>query len=298
MHLQRRHFVSFLGSFAAASATHGLLGSGNSFADEPVLSEPVHRVASATTLAQVSAVAHPLDRALEIARSGLVNSRDNVRDYTAMLVKRERIDGTLGDHEYMYAKIRNRKVQNGQVIQPLSVYLGFLKPSTVKGREVIYVENSNDGNIVAHEGGFKGRFLPTVNLPPTGMLAMRGQRYPMTEVGVENLIVKLIERGETARQYNDVTCDFRKNARVKDRTCTVLQVNQPTRRPELDFYQAQVFIDDVYNIPIRYVAFDWPRSPGAELEVIEEYNYLDLKINVGLTDADFDPRNSAYNFYS
>ncbi len=297
MNIQRRHFVTLLGSLAAVGASRTMFDA-TAVADEPMLSEPVHRVANAASLTQTSAMGHPLDRALEIARQGLVNSRENVIDYTAMLVKRERIDGTLGEHEYMFVKIRNRKVQNGQVVQPLSVYLGFLKPSTVKGREVIYVENANDGNIVAHEGGFKGRFLPTVNLPPTGMLAMRGQRYPMTEIGVENLIVKLIERGETARRYNDVTCDFRKNARVKDRVCTVLQVTQPTRRPELDFYQAQIFIDDVYNIPIRYVSYDWPATQGAELQVIEEYNYLDLKVNVGLTDADFDPRNDAYNFYS
>ena len=34
------------------------------------------------------------------------------------------------------------------------------------------------------------------------------------------------------------------------------------------------------------------------LKVIEEYNYLNLKINVGLTDADFDANNPEYNFYS
>ena len=298
MNIQRRHFVSLLGSVAAAGAANNLFGTSSVYGDGPLLSEPVHRVANANSIAPPVSAIHPLDRALDIARSGLVNSRENINDYTAMLVKRERIGNTLGEHEYMFAKIRNRKVQKGQIVQPLSVYIGFLKPSSVKGREVIYVENANDGNIVAHEGGLKGRFLPTVNLPPTGMLAMRGQRYPMTEVGVENLIVKLIERGETARQYNDVSCDFRKNARVKDRVCTVLQVTQPTRRPELDFYQAQIFIDDVYNIPIRYVAFDWPATPGAELQIIEEYNYLDLKVNVGLTDADFDPRNPDYNFYS
>jgi hypothetical protein len=52
------------------------------------------------------------------------------------------------------------------------------------------------------------------------------------------------------------------------------------------------------NIPIRYVAYDWPAREGAKPEVLEEYNYLDLKVNVGLTDADFDPRNPSYNFYS
>ena len=234
MKMKRRQFVALFGSLAAVTSTRTLL------ADEGgqgALVEPVHRVANAASSLEPTPV-HPLDRAMDIARAGLEGCRANVNDYTALLVKRERIDDTLGAHEFIFAKIRNRKVVNGQVVQPLSVYLNFLKPSTIKGREVIYVEGQNDGNIIAHEGGFKGKFLPTVTIPPNGMLAMRGQRYPLTEIGIENLIVKLIERGEKARQLPDVQCEFRKNARVKDRICTVLQVTQPTKTPTGDFYQA------------------------------------------------------------
>ncbi|TWU41977.1 DUF1571 domain-containing protein [Novipirellula artificiosorum] len=291
MKLRRRDFFTFLGS--AAAATTSVRG----FAEQSELVEPVHRVANAASVAPKQMM-HPLDRALEMARDGLETCREDIKDYTAILVKRERVGNSLGGHEYMFAKVRNRKVQNGKIVQPLSVYLSFLKPSSIKGREVIYVENQNDGNIVAHEGGFKGRFLPTVSVPPDGMLAMRGQRYPMTEIGVENLIVKLIERGEQARQMPGVTCEFRKNARVKDRTCTVLHVTQPLKTPNAEFHQAQVFMDDAVNVPIRYVAYDWPRQAGGPLEVLEEYTYLDLKVNVGLTDADFNPYNPAYNFYS
>jgi len=120
----------------------------------------------------------------------------------------------------------------------------------------------------------------------------------LTEIGVENLIVKLIERGEQAKRVPNVQCEFRKNARVKDRVCTVLQVTQPTKAPALEFYQAQVFIDDAINLPIRYIAYDWPSRPEVPPQVLEEYNYLNLKINVGLTDEDFDPYNPKYSFYS
>jgi len=290
--MKRRQFVTLLGVLASVPASRCLGEKPNQ------LVEPVHRVANAASLPAKGDSLHPLDRALDIAQRGLSNSREQIQDYRALLVKRERIGSELGVHEYMEVKVRNRKVAGGKVVQPLSVYLNFLKPSTVKGREVIFVEGQNGGNIVAHEGGFKGKFLPTVTIPPEGMLAMRGQRYPMTEIGIENLIVKLIERGEKARQYSDVQVEFRKNARVKDRVCTVLQVTQPTKRPELDFYQALIFIDDEFNLPIRYIAYDWPSHPGAQLEVIEEYNYLDLELNVGLTDRDFDPRNPDYGFYS
>jgi len=306
MTTQRRNFLTGLLGGGLAIATGSSIGLTAVSATEPPFSEPVHRVATASPIAPsatphtaaAAAAVRPLDAALDIARNGLAHCRANINDYTATMVKRERIDGVTGDYEFMFVKVRNRKVVDGQLIQPLSVYLAYLKPTSVKGREVVFVEGQNDGNIIAHEGGFRGRFLPTVPLAPTGMMAMRGQRYPITEIGIENLMDKLIERGETARQFPDVTCTFRKNAKVKDRVCTVLEVTQPSPHPSLDFYQAQVFIDDAYNLPIRYIAYDWPKRKGDPLEVIEEYNYVDLKVNVGLTDADFDAKNPQYNFYS
>lgn len=287
----RRAFLAGLGTAVASiAATRGWAAP-----PESGLSEPVYRVTMANSL-PTKPVGHSLDEGLEMARQALEHSRANYVDYTATLVKRERVDGVVGPPEYMFLKVRNRKVENGKLVTPLSVYLTFLSPATTKGREVIYVENRNDGYLTAHEGGIKGRFMPTVTLHPTGVLAMRGQRYPMTEIGLENLMVKLLERGQTARQYADVKAEFRKNARVKDRTCTVLQVTQPNKRPDLDFYLAQVFIDDQLRVPIRYVAYDWPKAENETPEVIEEYTYLDLKVNVGLSDADFDPENPAYNF--
>ncbi len=293
MNLARRRFVAVLGSLTATAAVSPFA----SAAKPAGLSEPVHRVATASPAKpiQIKSV-NPLDQALDIARRGLQSCQAQVEDYTALMIMRERVGGALSEHSYIAAKIRNRKVVNGKIVKPLSVYLNFLRPSAVKGREVIYVEGKNDGNIIAHEGGFKGRYLPTVRVKPDSMLAMRGQRYPMTEIGVENLIVKLIERGEKAKQYPDVECNFRKNAKLKDRVCTVFELTQPTKNPGSEFHQAQIFIDDALNVPIRYIAYDWPRSAGAKPQIIEEYNYMNLKVNVGLTDADFDPENPKYNF--
>ncbi|SMP65384.1 Protein of unknown function [Neorhodopirellula lusitana] len=299
MNTPRRQFLGL-----AAGLISGTTIS-RSFGEQPQWANPVHRVANAA-MSIPKSQSVPMDspgkvalrRGLQMAQDSLEVSKAEVRDYTAILVKRERIGETTGDHEYMQLKVRNRKVSGGKLIQPFSVYIGFLKPTSVKGREVIYVENRNDGKLVAHEGGFKGRFLPTVNLPVDGMLAMRGQRYPLTEIGVENMIVKLIERGEKAMRHEDVTCEFRKGAKLKDRVCTVLEVTQPTRHPDAEFYQAQVFMDDQLNMPIRYVAYDWPTTAGTPGSVIEEYSYLNLQVNVGLTDADFDPYNKTYNFYS
>ena len=287
MNLSRRQLMSVFAAGVAGSAA-------TSIAQQPGrFQEPVYRVAANNS---VQRAPHPLDEALRIARAGLHEVQNNISDYTATLVKREQIDGQLGDHEYMLIKVRNRRMRNNQVVVPFSVYLGFLKPAAIKGREVIYIEQQNNNKLVAHEGGYKGRFLPTVWLNPTGVLAMRGQRYPITDIGIETLVLKLIERGERDRKHPDVQVAFRRNAKINGRSCTVVQVTHPTYRPEFDFSVGQIFIDDEMNIPVRYVAYDWPKVAGQQGQVIEEYTYLNVKLNVGLQDSDFDHKNPNYKF--
>lgn len=237
---------------------------------------------------------HPLDPALRVAREGLEFMKKEVQDYTCTIVKRERVKGELGKHQYMFAKIRHHQDGKGDAEIPFSVYLKFRQPKSVEGREVIWVEGKNDNKLVAHEGGLLN--LKRAWLAPDGFFAMMGQRYPIKEIGVQNLVEQLIKRGERDRKHRNVEVKFFDGAMVDDRKCRKIQVVHPEKRPELDFHKAQIFIDEQLNIPIRYVAWTWPEKPDGELQLIEEYTYRDVKLNVGLTDKDFDPDNEEYNF--
>ncbi|MCO6454663.1 MAG: DUF1571 domain-containing protein [Pirellulaceae bacterium] len=236
---------------------------------------------------------HPLDPALEIARQGLESFRRDVRDYTATLTKRERIGGALTEQK-LQVKIRQRSGSDPQPEVPMSVYLHFREPPGVAGREVIWVENRNEGKLIAHEGGFKN--LLRVNLPPNGMLAMLGNRYPITDIGLENLIVKLIERGEKDKLLGDCRVEFLDEQTADGHPVQVIQVTHPERQPQFDFYQARIHIDQKLNVPIRYSAYLWPETPGGDPVLDEEYVYEDIQLNVGLTDSDFDPDNQQYKF--
>ena len=243
---------------------------------------------------RVAKPAHPLEPALARAREGLDYIQKNVTDYTATIIKRERIGGELGEHQYMFAKIRNRKVKDRKVVTPLSVYIKFLQPDSVKGREVIWVEGRNEGKLIAHETGLLGfkRFY----LPPTGLISMMGQRYPITDIGIENLVAELIKRGEQDLKYPDCKVKFYKKAKVDKYVCTVIEVVHPQKREQFDFFRARIYIDDALQVPVRYAAWSWPESPGGQPVLEEEYTYRNLKLNVGLTDKDFDPDNPAYAY--
>ena len=260
--------------------------------------EPVYRVAKKNRPQTPGQKAHPLDPAIKIAEEALARFRRDVRDYQAILVKRERINGVLGDTEFAFVKIRNERTLEAKRTQPFSVYMYFLKPSKVQGREVLYVKGHNGGKMLAHEGPnnvILGRF-GSVWLAPDGRIAMRGQRYPVTEIGIENLIVKLLEKGYRDRKRGECEVEFRKGTKINDRTCTMLQVTHPVPRPYFDFHVAQIFIDDELQVPVRYAAYLWPEKKGGRPVLLEEYTYLKLKLNPGYTDKDFDSKNPKYNF--
>jgi hypothetical protein len=231
---------------------------------------------------------HPLVPAIRMAKNGLAVIDENIRDYSCTLVKRERIDDKVTDYEYMFTKVRHK---------PFSVYMYFLAPKGIKGRECIYVDGTNDGKLVAHEGGGRIRAaLPTVNLDPTGLLAMRGQRYPITEVGVRNLTARLVEVAEMDSKFGECTVNEYKGAKIDGQVCTCLQVVHPVPRKNFRFHLARVFIHDELQIPIRFESYGWPSEKGGNLPLLEEYTYMNMKINQGFTDADFDRNNKDYNF--
>jgi hypothetical protein len=55
-------------------------------------------------------------------------------------------------------------------------------------------------------------------------------------------------------------------------------------------------VDDQLNLPTRYESYDWPRTPGGPPDLIEEYTFLDLKLNQGFSEHDFSITNPDYRF--
>jgi hypothetical protein len=264
----------------------------------PDKSEPVYREAKVTPVTEARPVAaeHPMMIAIRIAQEGLASMERDVKDYTATLIKRERVGDQVMDYEFMTIKVRNERVEGGQVTTPFSVYLKYMKPKNIAGREVIYVKGQNNGKLCAKEAG---GLLPAVWLPPDGFLAMRNQRYPITEIGIHNLVVKLIERATDDMKHGPAEVQVLDNFKINKRDCKVISVTHPEKKPGFTFYHAKVFIDKELNVPVRYEAYDWPEVPGSKLsaaELIEEYTYVDIKVNQGLTNGDFDTKNPNYNF--
>ena len=233
---------------------------------------------------------HPLMPALRVAKSSLATIDQNIRDYTAIMYKQERIDGELMPQEVAYVKVRH---------QPLSCYLFFLAPS--KGRECLYVDapapRGNDGDLLARDCGFR-RKLGVFELNPEGRLAMKGQKYPITKLGVKALTEELVTVASNDVQYGE--CEVRHMQTElgpktgPKRPVTLLEVTHPIKRTNFRFHKARVYIDNELRIPIRYEAYLWPERPGEAPPLEETYTYMNMKVNNGFTDADFSRDNPEY----
>ncbi len=245
-----------------------------------------------TPMVDPAIVRHPLDPAIELATARLDAIRRDVKDYQAIMVKRERIADQLKEPEFAKIKVRNRRQSEAGAV-PFSIYMRFLKPKAVRGREVIYVEGRNNGKLIAHDNGMIKLSVP---LDPTGWVAMQNSRYPIYDAGIENLVVKLIEKAERDKAAGLCEVEFNENAKINDRPCTKIKVIHAEQKAPYDFHVAEVFIDNELQVPVRYAAYTWPKVVGGEPALLEEYTYLNLELNPGFTDKDFETANPEYEF--
>lgn len=256
-------------------------------------------VVGSDAVAEGSSEKHPLDPVLDLAHASLKSIQAGVEDYRTRMVKRERIRGRLGDESIMQVKFRVAHDQSDQMAEAkrghgrTQVYLRFESPSNIQGREVIWIEGRNDDKMIAHEAGLLN--LIRTELDPNGPLAMMGNKYPITEIGLEKMVQKLIEIGQRERERDDCQVLIEEGHRVGDRVCRLIQVTHPKKQPDLEFHVAQIFFDVERMVPLRYASYQWPDGDG-EPPLEEEYTFLDLQLNVGLSDRDFDPDNPEYDF--
>ena len=208
-----------------------------------------------------------------------------VRDYTCTFSKRERIQGRLTPLHVLAMKVRT---------QPRSIYIRFRQPAA--GREAIYIDGQNDGKVLAHDVGLNKLLAGTLRLEPTGSRAMEDNRHPITEAGIGSLLDTLETRWNQELDPSESVVVIRDDQKVGGRICKMIETTHPCRQSDFMFYRVRLFIDGRLGLPIHFEAYDWPSSPQATPELMEEYTYNDIKLNVGLSDRDFDVSNADYAF--
>lgn len=200
-----------------------------------------------------------------------------VDSYTAVFHKQERIDDRLSEEETIFMKFK----------RPFKVYMKWIRPPH-EGRELLYVEGWNGNRIRIHGGGgLVGLF--TWNVDPQGRAVMNEHRHVITESGLEYLVGVVaanIRKGTAAGEVRFL--DMGRDT-VYGRDARKVEIRFPADKAKGYYgYRAILSLDAETRMPLRALVFDW------DDRLVERYEYEDVRLDAGLTDADFAPGNPAY----
>jgi hypothetical protein len=202
-----------------------------------------------------------------------------IRDYTGTLVRQERIGDQLQPEQFIQIRIRQ---------QPYSVHLHWLSPRNLKGQEAIFITGKNNNEIRAKGAGFLA-IAGYVSLPTNDPRVMKKSRHPITDTGIGNMLEVISRSYEVARRLSpgQVRVSFADYA-FQQKPCTRMEVVHHEFHPQLYCYRCVVYFDKDTKLPVRVEVYDWPAANGnPNGELLECYSYINLKFNVGLTDAAF-----------
>lgn len=207
--------------------------------------------------------------------NGMGRAYSKVDDYTAIFYKQERVNGTVLPEENIRLKFK----------KPFKIYMHWL-PGPHEGRESLYVRGENSGKVIGHEGGIIG-FI-TLNMNPTGNIAMKGNRHPITDAGIGRLIEILDKDLERGRERGELKLKSLGEDEAYGRRAWHIVKETPAE----GYYapKMEIWVDKEFKLPIKIKIF----GPGDEF--LESYGYSDLKVNAGLKDEEFTEGYKDYHF--
>lgn len=208
--------------------------------------------------------------------SDAIRSYDQVKDYTCLFYKKELVNDKYIEQKNIIVKHR----------KPLSFYLKWTEGDE-KGTEVIYVQGRNENKLKAHSGGLL-KWL-TVSLDPSGSTAMKNNRHSVLDAHIGKVIEICDRNYKLAKQLGVGTFELCEEKMIDGRPEICMKATFPDDRR---FYGAinYIYVDKEYKFPVAVEIYGWSN------ELLEKYEYTHIKLNVGLTDKDFDPKNREYNF--
>jgi len=223
---------------------------------------------------RVEVVAAAIDRMQKAAAQ--------LKDFTATFHKKE-FKGKQLPQELIELKFR---------AAPRGVYLKWVG-SNYRGQEVLWQRGWNDDQLRVHTNTFPDL---TVNLKPESWIAMRNTRHPTTQAGFDYTIDCFVRDLVVGRRR--IEC-VRKavDAGVQQiygtpSHCYELELDKDLCR-EMYSYKARLCVSEELGLPSKVEV--WDKADG-EVRQVEDYGYESVKVDAGLTDKDFDPKNKAYGF--
>ena len=247
-------------------------------------------VAQETASTIADQASHPLLPAIRYATSHSVYIRENIRDFSCQIIRRERINGKLQEQQSAHMRVRCDQQHDDGSVQPLAVFMQFLAPRTIRDRRVLYIADRNDGKVLVRKGGKLMKHMK-LRVDPLSARARSESKYTIMDAGLDKLMDRFVQQAKDDMERDPTATNTRVshfgNAMINERPCTHIQVVHPEQAGGMEFHSSSLYVDNELHVPTRLVVHGWPEREGDQPPVNEEYTYLNLRLNLGLTDADF-----------
>lgn len=188
---------------------------------------------------------------------------------------------------------------DGKPLPNLTMLLKFMKPGRVylkslagdsKDREILYNPDVDKERLWVHNGSFP---KVTICLDPKGALATDCVGRTINDTGFGFILDIMDQTIKRAREHPADKVVFLDMGQweVFGRPARCIAAEMP-QDPARGYYghRARVCFDQETFLPYKVTIWDHKDR------LREDYGYADVKLNVGLTDKDFDPENPAYHF--
>ena len=192
----------------------------------------------------------------------------DVTDYTALFLKRERIRGTLRPLEKIEFRFQS----------PFKVYMTWQEPNP--GRTIVYVEGENNNKMQVNPGGLLQ--MLRFSLDPSSGLATRDNHQTIRQAGLGNLIDLILSQYRRGIKTGQITLrllgDGEVDGRPADRLSLLCHADEAA-----GYYakRADIWIDKAHHLPTRLRVYDWNN------QLYAHYEYRRLKLNPGLSPEAF-----------
>jgi hypothetical protein len=234
--------------------------------------EPVKPVAAVVT--EAAKPADPLGTMLIDARA----AHAKIRDYSGTFTRQERINGTLGAEQVAEMKMR---------VNPVGVYVRFVRPEAVSGMEIAYSAAKTDGKVRFRPAGAPGRRgFQKLDVNDSKFLAEH--RHPVKEWGIGPVIELVATSTAREKALNNPVEVFTADYQFANRNVTKYEIH--TRRAHAGRFAAKmvIYVDKETKLPVRFEAYGDPKPGAAAGDLLEAYSFTDLKFNSGIGENTFD----------
>ena len=218
-------------------------------------------------------------KGLDFLVSTLADSKKTLarhRDYVAHMIRQERVGGTLLAEQTCELRYRN---------DPMSVSVKVVEPKAQRGAEMIYVHGSKDNFVRVRAAGISS---PWLRLAMNDPKLLTGTRHTLENTGlmsVLNRVDKILTTENKARNPVQVTSAEYKFA---DRDCWRFEIVCDRPHQLRYAHRTVLFVEKESKMPVRWEAYDSPKSGESKGELLECYSFLNVKFNVGLGDSSFE----------